>query len=133
MDDAAAVLDRYLKAQRDKDLDALVSCWHPEVEVTHPLRPDRSWSGADVYRRQWDRIWQENPRSRFEVVSSGVVGNRIYLEALVEHADGTMVPNMNIMEVEGGQIRRARVYTDQVVRDGVDMDDFVRALNPRRS
>ncbi len=67
--------------------------------------------------------------SRFEVVSSGVIGNRIYLEAIVEHADGTMVPNMNIMEVEEGQIRRARVYTDKVVHDGVGMDDFVRALN----
>jgi ketosteroid isomerase-like protein len=133
MDDAAPVLDKYLKAQREKDLDALVSCWHPRVEVTHPLRPDRSWSGADLYRRQWDRIWQENPHSRFEVVSSGVIGNRIYLEALVEHADGTMVPNMNIMEVEDGQIRRARVYTDKVVHDGVDMDGFVRALNPNSS
>jgi hypothetical protein len=133
MDDAPAVLEKYLKAQREKDLDALVSCWHPAVEVTHPLRPDRSWSGVDVYRRQWDRIWRENPGSRFEVVSSGVIGNRIYLEATVEHADGSMVPNMNIMEVEEGQIRRARVYTDRVVHDGVGMDDFVQALNPHQS
>jgi predicted DNA-binding transcriptional regulator YafY/ketosteroid isomerase-like protein len=133
MDDATAVLEKYLRAQSEKDLDALVSCWHPAVEVTHPLRPDRSWRGADVYRRQWDRIWRQNPLSRFEVVSSGVIGNRIYLEAMVEHADGTMVPNMNIMEVEEGQIRRARVYTDKVVHDGVGMDDFVQALNPYKS
>jgi ketosteroid isomerase-like protein len=131
VDDASAVLRRYLKAQEDKDLEALVSCWHPGVETVHPLRPDRSWQGVDTYRRAWARIWDNNPRSRFELVSSGVVGNRIYLEALVEHADGTMVPNMNILEVEDGKIRRARVYTDVPQRDGINMDTFVQGLNPR--
>jgi limonene-1,2-epoxide hydrolase len=130
VDDASAVLSRYLKAQEDKDLEALVSCWHASVETFHPLRPDRSWKGVDTYRRAWARIWDNNPRSRFEVVSSGVVGNRIYLEALVEHADGTMVPNMNILEVEDGKIRRARVYTDVPQRDGINMDTFVQRLNP---
>ncbi len=128
-DDAAAVLRRYLQAQTDKDLDALVSCWDPDVEVVHPLRPDRSWSGIDTYRRQWARIWEGNPDHTFELVSAAVVDNRIYLEALVEHADGTMVPNMNILEVEHGRIRRGRVYTDAPLRDGVDMDRFVLELN----
>jgi limonene-1,2-epoxide hydrolase len=131
VDDASAVLSRYLKAQEEKDLEALVSCWHPGVEAFHPLRPDRSWQGVDTYRRAWARIWDHNPQSRFEVVSSGVVGNRIYLEALVEHADGTMVPNMNVLEVEDGKIRRARVYTDIPQRDGINMDAFVQSLNPR--
>jgi ketosteroid isomerase-like protein len=131
-DDATAVLRRYLKAQQDKDLDALVSCWHPDIEVTHPMRPDRNWSGLDTYRRAWARIWEVNPRSRFEVISTAVSENRIYLEALVEHADGTMMPNMNILEVEDGKIRRGRVYTDRPMRDGVDMDNFVQELNPLR-
>lgn len=130
MDDAAAVLERYLKAQADKDLDALVSCWDADIEAVHPLRPDRSWSGRDTYRRAWARIWGHNPASRFEVVSTAVVGDRIYLEALVEHSDGTMVPNMNILEVENGVIRRARVYTDIPTRDGLSMDGFVEDLNP---
>jgi len=132
-DDAQAVLRRYLQAQADKDLDALVSCWHADVEVVHPLRPDRSWSGIDTYRRQWERIWESNPDHAFELVSATVDGNRIYLEALVEHADGTMVPNMNVLEVEDGRIRRGRVYTDTPVRDGVDMDRFVLDMNPGAS
>jgi len=127
---ARTVLRRYLKAQADKDLEALVSCWHPDVEVTHPMRPDLSWRGLDTYRQAWTRIWETNPHSRFEVVSTAVAGNRIYLEALVEHADGTMVPNMNVLEVENGKIRRGRVYTDRPTRDGVSMSAFVRDLNP---
>ena len=129
-DDAEAVLRRYLKAQEDKDLEALVSCWDADVEVTHPMRPDLSWRGVDTYRRAWARIWETNPHSRFEVVSTAVTGNRIYLEALVEHADGMMVPNMNILEIENGKIRRGRVYTDRPTRDGINMDRFVRDLNP---
>ncbi len=31
--EAEDLLARYLQAQEDKDLDALVSCWHPDVEV----------------------------------------------------------------------------------------------------
>ncbi len=127
--DATLVLRRYLKAQANKDLDALVSCWHPEVEVVHPLRPDRSWRGVDTYRQAWALIWENNPGSRFDVVSTDVVGNRIYIEAHVEHADGTMMPSMNILEVEDGKIRRGRVFTDRPVLDGVPMDDFVRGLN----
>jgi ketosteroid isomerase-like protein len=128
-DDAATVLERYLKAQRDKDLDALVSCWHEDVEAVHPMRPDRSWRGRDTYRRQWARIWTMAPDTRFEVVSTAVSGNTIYLEALTETADGTMIPHMNVLEVEDGQIRRARVYTDTPTHDGVSMDDFTVRIN----
>jgi ketosteroid isomerase-like protein len=133
MDDAAAVLERYLHAQQNKDLDALVACWHPDVEVVHPMRPDRNWRGLDTYRRQWALIWERSPDSRFEVVSTAVVGNRIYLEALTEMSDGTMVPHMNILEVQDGKIRRGRVYTDRPTRDGVDIDGFAEEINPVQS
>ena len=87
-------------------------------------------TGRQTYRQAWALIWESNPQSRFDVVSADVVGNRIYLEAYVEHADGTMIPSMNILEVEGGRIRRGRVYTDRPVLDGVLLDDFVHDLNP---
>jgi len=128
--EAEALLRRYLKAQEDKDLDALVACWHPEVEVVHPMRPDRNWSGLDTYRRQWKLIWELTPDSRFEVVSTAVVGNRVYLEALTEMSDGTMVPHMNVLEVEDGMIRRGRVYTDKPRRDGVSIDGYAHEVNP---
>jgi ketosteroid isomerase-like protein len=128
-DDAAAVLQRYLKAQQEKDLDALVSCWHEDIEAVHPMRPDRNWRGLDNYRQQWARIWAMVPETRFEVVSTAVSGNIIYLEALTETADGTMVPHMNVLEVEDGKIRRARVYTDKPTHDGLSMDDFITSIN----
>jgi ketosteroid isomerase-like protein len=128
--EAEAVLRRYLRAQEEKDLDVLVSCWHPDVEVVHPMRPDRNWRGLDTYRRQWALIWQRSPESRFEVVAADTIGNRIYLEALTEMSDGTMIPHMNILEIEDGMIRRARVYTDKPSRDGVTIDGYAEAINP---
>jgi ketosteroid isomerase-like protein len=128
--DAEAVLQRYLKAQEEKDLDALVACWHPDVEVVHPMRPDRNWRGLDTYRRQWALIWQRRPESRFEVVTADVIGDRICLEALTEVSDGTMIPHMNILEIEDGRIRRARVYTDKPTRDGMTIDGYAQAINP---
>jgi ketosteroid isomerase-like protein len=127
-DDAATVLERYLKAQREKDLDALCSCWDENVEVVHPMRPDRNWHGLDTYRRQWNRIWSEVPNSRFELVSTAVSAYRIYLEALTESLDGTMVPHMNVLEVENGKIRRGRVYTDKPRHDGLSIEDFTVGL-----
>ncbi len=130
MTDAEAVLQRYLKAQEEKDLDGLVSCWHPDVEVVHPMRPDRNWRGLETYRRQWALIWQRRPESRFEVVTADVIGDRIYLEARTEMSDGTMIPHMNILEIEEGRIRRARVYTDKPTRDGMTIDGYAQAINP---
>lgn len=130
MSEAEALLRRYLAAQADKDLDALVACWHPEVQVVHPMRPDRNWSGLDTYRRQWRMIWELTPDSRFEVISTAVSGNTVYLEALTEMSDGTMIPHMNVLEVKDGKIWRGRVYTDKPRRDGVDIDGYARDVNP---
>jgi hypothetical protein len=130
MNEAEAVLQRYIKAQEDGDLEALVSCWHPDIETVHPLRPDRSWQGRDSYRRFWTRQWAGQRRGRNTILLTAVIGNRIFLEGVTEHEDGTLVPNMNIFDVEDGMIRRARVYTDIPMRDGVKMDDFVNGMNP---
>jgi ketosteroid isomerase-like protein len=130
MNEAEELLKRYLKAQQDHNLDDLLSCWHPEVEVVHPMRPDRNWTGLETYRRQWAVIWARQPASRFEVVTSDVIGNRVYLEALTEMSDGTMIPHMNILEIKEGKIFRARVYTDKPRRDGITIDGYTAEINP---
>jgi limonene-1,2-epoxide hydrolase len=122
---AEACLQRYIKAQEDFDLETLVSCWHPDVEIEHPLRPDRSWKGRETYRQVWSRQWKTGGH-RNEIISTAVVGNRVYLEAVVQHGDGTRVPNMNVFEIEDGMIRRGRVYTDVPTHDGVGITDFAR-------
>jgi ketosteroid isomerase-like protein len=112
-----------------RDLDLLVSCWHPDVETVHPLRPDRSWRGTETYRRVMARIWESDPHNREEPTVSLVAGNIVYLETMTHHADGSVVPCVSVFEIEDGVIRRARVYTDQPTRDGVSMDSWVDDMN----
>ena len=129
MKNAAAVLQRLVEALGAHDVDAAVSCWHTDVDVFHPLRPDRSYVGAAAFGRAVARSWAQTPPPAWELVSSGVVGDRIYLETLITRADGTATPCVSVLEVEEGKIRRGRIYTDVVVRDGVSMDSFVDRMN----
>jgi hypothetical protein len=48
---------------------------------------------------------------------------------LTYHADGSIVPCVSVLEVEDGKIRRARVYTDHPMRDGLSMDGWVHDMN----
>jgi hypothetical protein len=125
MDDTSALFERYLQAQRAKDLRALGELWHADCVGIHPLRPDRGWQGLDANLRLWARIWGANPDGRFEVVSSALTPERIYLEARIELPDGTTVPSVTVFEVEDGKFRECRVYTDLPRRDDVAIDEFI--------
>jgi hypothetical protein len=123
--DADELFERYLAAQRAKDLDGLRVLWHDDSVGIHPLRPDRGWRGNDTNQRLWATMWESNPDARFEVVSSSVTPERVFLEARMELPDGTIVPSVTIFEIEDGKFRECRVYTDLPKRDGVPIDQFI--------
>jgi hypothetical protein len=120
--EAEAVLQRYIEAQEAFDLELLMSCWHPDVEIEHPLRPSRGWRGSETYRKIWAAHFASGTRN--EIVSTSVNGNHLYLEAVMAHSDGGRTPNMNVFDIEDGMIRRGRVYTDVPVLDGRKITDF---------
>ena len=125
MDETRALLDRYLAAQEARDLDALMACWHADADGIHPLRPDRSWFGRDACRELWARMWVNDPAGSFRVMTAVVDGDVIVVESLMEFGDGTVVPGVNVFEVEDGRFRHLRVYTDVPQRDGVGISEFL--------
>jgi limonene-1,2-epoxide hydrolase len=129
MADATEVLSRLVTAQREQDVDALVSCWHSDADGIHMLRPDHSWHGMETYRRVMTCLFDASATSREDFVCSAVDGNRFFLETATHHADGSVVPCVAIFEVEDGKIRRARIYTDVPRRDGKSMDNWIHELN----
>jgi limonene-1,2-epoxide hydrolase len=129
MTDAETFLQRYVTAMNDKDLDALVSCWHTDVETTHLLHPDRSWRGADLYRRWMGQIFASNPGAHMEIQATAISGNTVFIESVTLHGDGSRTPCVGIFELEDGKVRRARVYTDVPSSDGVNMAAFVGGMN----
>jgi hypothetical protein len=129
MDEAADCLQRWITGHEKKDLDMVMSCWHPDVDTQHMLRRDRSWHGNDVYRRAITRIWEKSAGGREVATATAVSGNMFFLETMTYHADGSVIPCVTIAEVEDGMIRRARVYTDVPSSDGKDMDSWVHEMN----
>jgi hypothetical protein len=124
-DDPETILQRLIKGHEEKDLEAVMSCWHPDIEAVHPMRPDRSWKGAETFRRFQKQIWDTDPDQHYRIVSCGVIGNVLYVESLTGHKDGTLVPCVSIQEVENGKVRRMRVYTDSPRHDGISMNAWV--------
>ena len=126
MADAAELMNRLAAALEGHDVDALAACWHPDVETTHVLRPDRSWQGRDFYRETMARHVDSGSRGGVEVTDRGVGanGDRFFLETLTTHPDGTAVPCLCIYILQDDMVRWARVYTDKVQRDGHTMADW---------
>jgi limonene-1,2-epoxide hydrolase len=129
MTDAEAFLDQYVTSMTNKDLDTLVACWHPDAEATHLLHPDRSWSGADFYRKMMGQIFASNAGAHMEIQASAISGNTVFIESVTLHGDGSRTPCVGIFELEDGRVRHARVYTDVPSSDGVKMEQFVGAMN----
>src|SRR5688572_18970716 len=129
MSDAEAWLQRYTKAMEEQDLDLLLSCWHPDVEATHLLHPDRSWRGSDLYRRVMGQIFESGHGSHMRILSTAIAGNTVFIESVTQFADGSEAPCVGIFELEDGRVRRTRVYTDVPTRDGVKMEDFVGGMS----
>ena len=125
MPDTAALLAEYMEAVQRKDIDAMAACWSDDAEGIHPLRPDRAWHGLDGFRRVWTRMWENNPTGRYEVVSTATSDDHIYIESRIELPDGTIIPSVNVFDVDNGKLQQVRVYTDMPMRDGVAIDDFI--------
>jgi hypothetical protein len=127
--DSQAFLERYVKALETHDVDLLVTCWHPDVETTHVLHPDRSWRGLDLYRRVMTTVYKSNPDAHLEVTACSATGNIVFIESITRHGDGTETPCVSIFELEGDLIRHARVYTGVPTSDGMSMDAYVQSMN----
>jgi hypothetical protein len=131
MTETADLMNRLADALESADLDALVACWHPDVETTHVLRPNRSWHGQDFYRQAMGQVYASGQHNGVKVLDRGigVTGDRFYIESLTSHADGTVVPCLTIYIVQDGAVRWARVYTDRPQEDGESMMDWIAAHN----
>ena len=128
----AQVLDMLVTATNAHDLDTLVECFAPDYELTDPVHPARSFTGAAQVRRNWETFFMAMPDLRLDVTQQAVTDKGFWLEAVQAgtrrdgvHLDGRMV---FIAEVADGHIRRAHIYVAPVEPGGPDIDTVVRAM-----
>jgi ketosteroid isomerase-like protein len=130
IDDAASLLTRLERATNTRDLDAVVGCFAPDYRNDTPAHPERSFTGREQVRRNWEQIFAAIPDLTTRVLRSAVNGDEAWTEW--EHRgtrrDGSMhvMRGVVIFGVANGLLAWARFYLEPVREGGENVDAAVR-------
>jgi ketosteroid isomerase-like protein len=128
--DAAAVLARLERATNAHDVNALVACFDPDYRNETPAHPERSFTGRDQVRRNWEQIFAFIPDITAKVLRSAIHGDEAWSEW--EHRgtrrDGSahLMRGVAIFGVGHGLLTWARFYLEPVQEGGGNVDAAVR-------
>jgi ketosteroid isomerase-like protein len=130
IDDAAGVLARLERATNAHDVEALAACFAPDYRNETPAHPERSFTGREQVRRNWEQIFAFIPDLTANVLRSAVHGDEAWSEW--EHRgtrrDGSahMMRGVVIFGVANGLLTWARFYLEPVQQGGENIDAAVR-------
>ena len=79
-DDAAGVLAQLERAVNARDVNAVVACFAPDYRNDAPAHPERSFTGREQVRRNWEQIFAAIPDLTARVLRSAVNGDDIWSE-----------------------------------------------------
>jgi ketosteroid isomerase-like protein len=128
-DGGAALLDRLCSAVNAHDLDAIVACFADDYHNDTPAHPERSFTGRDQVRRNWEMILAGVPDVTAEVAAFAVDGNTVWSEW--EHRgtrpDGGrhLMRGVVIFGVDDGIAAWARFYLEPVEDGGDDINTVI--------
>jgi ketosteroid isomerase-like protein len=129
IDDAAGILARLERAANAHDLNALVACFAPDYRNDTPAHPERSFTGREQVRRNWEQIFTFVPDLTASVLRSAVNGDEAWSEW--EHRgtrrDGSahVMRGVVIFGVGNGLLTWARFYLEPVQQGGENIDAAV--------
>ena len=120
------------RATADHDLDRIVAHFAADYALDDPIRPDRSFRGADQVRRNWAGILAGMPDLAVDERRLVADGPTVWTEVVLSghRGDGSeqVLRGVMIFHVEGGVIDSGTFYLAPVVRDGIDADAAVRTV-----
>jgi ketosteroid isomerase-like protein len=129
-DDAEDVLARLEQAVNAHDLNAVAACFAADYRNDTPAHPERSFTGREQVRRNWEQIFAAIPDLTAKVLRSAINGDEAWSEW--EHRgtrrDGSahMMRGVVIFGVGSGLLAWARFYLEPVQEGGVNVDTAVR-------
>ena len=130
IDGTAGVLARLERATNTHDLNALVACFAPDYRNDTPAHPQRSFTGREQVRRNWEQIFAAIPDITAKVLRSAINGDEVWSEW--EHRgtrrDGSahLMRGVVIFGTGNGLLTWARFYLEPVQEDGENADAAVR-------
>jgi ketosteroid isomerase-like protein len=130
IDGPASLLARLERSTNARDLNAVVACFAPEYRNDTPAHPERSFTGREQVRRNWEQIFAAIPDLTTKVLRSAVNGDEAWTEW--EHRgtrrDGSLhvMRGVVIFGVADGLLAWARFYLEPVREGGENVDAAVR-------
>ncbi|XAS66738.1 nuclear transport factor 2 family protein [Micrococcaceae bacterium Sec5.7] len=126
MDDVpVSVADRWVSALSRHDLDAAADCFTIDYADEAPARRGESVHGRAAARRNFQRLFADVPDLTATILRAVQDGTDVWMEGRMEgrRRDGSRMEfvGVNIFEVENGQFRSGRIYTE-LVRDAGGID-----------
>jgi len=125
-DSPAGVLTRLERAASAHDVNALVACFAPDYRNDTPTHPERSFTGREQVRRNWEQIFTAIPDLKATVLRSAVDGSEVWSEW--EHRgtrrDGSahVMRGVVIFGVANDLLTWARFYLEPVQEGGGNVD-----------
>jgi ketosteroid isomerase-like protein len=126
------VIERLTAAQNAHDLEGMLACFHDDYVSEQPIHPARNFRGIDQVRANWSALLAGIADLRAEIVRSAVEGDTVFIEI---HWTGTKADGLPfdergvlVMGVRDDRIAWARLYADEVDREGADIDATVRHM-----
>jgi len=114
------------------DLDGIVAHFASDYALEDPVRPDRSFRGADQVRRNWSGLLAAMPDLALDERRLVADGTTVWAEIVIRghRADRAeaVLRGVMIFVVAGEVIRSGTFYLAPVVHDGLDADAAVRSL-----
>ncbi len=131
--DARSVVERFVQAINDHDLEAIVSCFAPDYHDVEPVHPTRQISGGRTeVRKRWGTVLDGMADFKTEVERVAVQGDTAWIEHdwSGTRADGTRLHlrGVNIFGIRDGQFAWGHIYMEGVEEDGIDIEERVRRM-----
>lgn len=127
----ASVVERWIAAMNDHDVDGAVDCFAVDYHDEAPARRGESVSGRDHVRRNFVALFSQLADLRAEILRSVADGTTLWMEwrMVGTRRDGTRVEfvGVNIFETAAERVRRGWIYTE-LVRDAGGADAQVERM-----
>jgi ketosteroid isomerase-like protein len=132
MADPRAVVERLTAAQNAHDLEGMLACFHEDYRSEQPMYPARTFQGVDQVRKNWSELLQNIPDFHSELIRSAVDGNTAFIEIrwTGTKPDGAPLEERGvlIMGIRDNRVAWGRLYSEEVEREGADIDAVVRRM-----
>ena len=115
---AVTVLERFLTALNEQDLELLLTCFHPEYRSEQPVHPERGFQGRARVAENWGWVFDRFDEFHAEVFDAITRDDQLWTEwrwvGIDENDDHVEVRGVMIFRLQDEQFVSGRLYMEPV-------------------